>query len=73
MNTKKNTPPYTEKKSYKVLFEVANNSSVISQLRDCGVIVNMEQTGRLACACFDNLIDYNDFKDHMRKQKKNIA
>ena len=62
MNTKKNTPPYTEKKSYKVLFEVANHSCIIDQLRNHGVTVNVEQTGRLACACFDNLIDYNNFK-----------
>lgn len=63
MSTKTtSTPHFFEKFHLKVPFNVNGNLGLIKRLCEDGVIVRVDATCHTACACYDNEIDYNDFK-----------
>ena len=51
-----------EKSQHKVLFHVKGKLAMIHVLQQNGMDIRMNPECTHACACFDNLIDYNRFK-----------
>ena len=58
MNTKNTTPPhFLDRFSYKVLFYVKGNEQLIHKLSSQNILVRVDPTQEMACACFDNSKD----------------
>jgi len=51
-----------EKNCHKVLFSVKGNLAMVHLLQQKGMDIRVNPEYTHACACFDNLIDYNHFK-----------
>lgn len=62
MNTQNSTTPVTEKYPHKVLFKPQGLLAFVHSILPKGGILRFEKNGGYACACFDNTIDYNNFK-----------
>lgn len=67
MNNNNTAALQQEKYPYKVLFRVNGNLALIHALSEKGVVIRVDQMYYHACACFDNTIDYNDFKEKMSR------
>lgn len=52
----------TERFKHKVLFRPQGIMAFVYSVLPKGGILKFDQTGNYACACFDNLIDFNDFR-----------
>ena len=61
MNEQNNTTPI-ETHPYKVLFTPQGILAFVHCILPEGGVLRFDKTGTSACACFDNLIDYNKFK-----------
>lgn len=51
-----------ERNCHKVFFHVKGKLAMIHALLDSGMDIRMNAECTHACACFDNTIDYNNFK-----------
>ena len=56
------TAAQKEKNCHKVLFNVKGKLAMIHVLQQRGMDIRITPECTHACACFDNLIDYNAFK-----------
>lgn len=63
MNNQALTQDQKERYCHKVLFKVKGRLAMIHTFIENGMIIRMDDKYEYACACFDNTIDYNDFKD----------
>lgn len=61
MNTQNSTTSH-ETHKHKVLFKPQGILGFIHSILPKGGILRFEKNGNYACACFDNVIDYNEFK-----------
>jgi len=52
----------TEKHCHKVIFRCHGMLGLVHSIAPAGMILKFDQTGKYACACFDNTIDFNDFR-----------
>ena len=64
MNTQNNITSH-ETHEHKVLFKPQGILGFIYSVLPNGAILKFEKTGTYACACFDNLIDFNEFKSKL--------
>ena len=62
LNTQITTSSVTEKNPHKVLFKPQGILAFVHSILPKGGILKFEKTGRYACACFNNTIDFNNFK-----------
>lgn len=51
-----------EKYQHKVLFKPQGILAFVHSVLPEGGILKFDKNGPYACACFDNVIDFNDFK-----------
>jgi len=55
-------PTVTEKYPHKVVFKPQGVLAFVHSILPHGGILRFTKNGSHACACFDNLIDFNDFR-----------
>lgn len=56
------TPP-----TYRVPFNAKNSLFLIKSYSALGTVIEVDPTCKYACAVFDNLIDFNEFQDVLKK------
>lgn len=56
-----------DSKTYKIPFRVYGHFAFLQELIRRGFDVKIDSTYQYACVCFDNTIDYNDFKTKMKE------
>jgi len=62
LNTQNITSSVIEKHPHKVLFKPQGILAFVHSILPSGSILRFEKNGKYACACFDNTIDFNNFK-----------
>lgn len=60
--SKMNTHNIAETHQHKVLFKPQGVLAFAHSILPSGGILKLEKNGIYACACFDNVIDYNTFR-----------
>ena len=51
-----------ETHQHKVLFKPQGLLALVHSILPKGSILKFDKNGKYACACFDNIIDFNNFK-----------
>ena len=63
----------TEKNCHKVLFRVKGKLAMILELKKKGYDIRMNEECTHACACFDNVLDYNQFKSMINSLPSSVS